>query len=65
MPGQFFLEIFSCVGSFRICDVLRSAFCDNFPSLVPAVGTEIDDPVCCFYHIEVMFDNHNGVSFVH
>lgn len=56
--------MFPCVRPLGLRDLLRSAFHDNTSTLASAFRTEVDDPVCCLYDMEVVFNHDDRVSKV-
>lgn len=51
-----------CVGGFGLNDLLRCALDNDFAAPLSAFGTEVDDEIGAFDHIEVVFDDDNGVT---
>ena len=45
-------------------DGFWGAGCDDVAAVFACVGAEVDDPVCAFDHVEVVFDDENGVAAV-
>ena len=50
------------VGAAGACDFFGGAGGDDAPAVFTAFGTEIDDVVGLFDHVEVVFDHQNCVS---
>ena len=46
-------------------DIRRVSFRDDKPALVSALGTEIDDIVCCFDDFQIVLDEDHGVPVIH
>jgi hypothetical protein len=46
------------------CDVLRSALDDNGSALGTTLRTHVHDPVRCFDHVRVVFDDDHRMAFV-
>lgn len=44
--------------------LLGRTFRDNLPALDPAFGAQIDDPVCGFDDVEIMFDDDDAVALL-
>ena len=47
-----------------LCNLLGRAFRHNLPAFDPAFGTQIDDPVCGFDDVEIMFDDDDAVTLL-
>src|SRR5262249_50480846 len=41
-------------------NLLRSTDADNVASGVAAFGTQVDNPIRCFHHVQIMFDDQNS-----
>ena len=50
---------------FVFCDVFRGAGGDDLAAFGAAAGAYVDDPVCGFNDVEVMFDDDNGIAGVY
>ena len=50
------------VGLFDFCDLFGGSRCDDLAAAGTALGAEVDDIVCGFYDVEVVFDDDNGVA---
>ena len=47
----------------RLCGYPRGgALCDNMPSELASFRTQVNHPISAFHHIQVMFDNDDGVT---
>jgi len=46
-------------------DLLRRSGRDDFTAAVTSFRSEIDDPICGFDHLHIMFDHHEGMSAVY
>ena len=60
-------ELFQVMSSnaFRVCsDLDRGAFCNDLPAALSAFRSKVNDPVCGFDHVEIVLDDHYGVSLV-
>ena len=53
------------VGGFALDDVFWSAFEDNVTAFVAAFGSEVDDVVSVLDDVEVVLDNHHGISAIY
>src|SRR5262245_28695195 len=62
--GKNLCESLSCIRFFGFCDLFRCARRHNASAIDAAIGSEIDNPVCCFYHVEMMLDNDYCVAEV-
>ena len=54
----------ACVGFFVFDELLRTAAADDRSAVVAAFGTEVDDIVGGFDHVEIMLDDENGVAVI-
>ena len=52
-------------GFFDLGNFLRRAFADYASAFVSALRPEVDNVVCLFDYMEVVFDDYDCVSFVH
>ena len=43
-------------------DLLRGSGGDDHAASVAAFGSEVDEPVGAFDHVEIVFDDHQGVA---
>src|SRR4051794_955316 len=49
---------------FILRDLLRRSFGNDFASSIAPLGPEVDDPVRCLDHIEVVLDYYYGIAMV-
>ena len=61
---KYFFDIDSCEGFPAFHDFFRGAGCNNGPSAVAALRSDVDNVICCLYDIEVVFDDDNGISAI-
>ncbi len=62
LHAQDFGEGFSGVGILAGGDVFGRAFRDDSPAAFPAFGTEIQNPVGGFNHVQIVFHHQDGVA---
>lgn len=55
----------ACVTGGVLCDRVGVSGCDEFTTACATFGSDIDDPVGCFDHIELMFDDDHGIAVVY
>jgi len=60
--SEFFPKELSGIGCVDLDDFLRSACGYDTSSFISAFGAEVDDPVCCFDDVGVVFDDDDSVS---
>ena len=61
---QYWFQILPGVGMFHGGDLFRDSAAHQPATLVTTLWAQVYDPVSCFDDIEVVFDNHNGISVV-
>ena len=57
-------EVVPGVAALDARDLFGRAFGDDTPTAVTALGAEVDQPVGCFDHVEVVLDDDHGVAVV-
>ena len=62
--GEHGFEVFAGVAGFYFYDFFGRALGDDGAAFVAAFGAEIDDPVCAFDDIEIVFDDDECVAVV-
>ena len=62
---QHLLQIFSGVGAFALCHLLRCSGSNNLTASISSLGSKVDDIVCCFDDIQIMLDDHHRIAGIH
>ena len=62
---QHLLQIFSGVGTFALCHLLRCSGRNNLTASISSLGSKVDDIVCCFDDIQIMLDDHHRIAGIH
>src|SRR5689334_5037073 len=57
-------QIFAGKTCLRLRDLLRRALSDDLSAAGSAFRSEVDDPVGGLNYIEIMFDDHDGITLV-
>ena len=56
------LQIPPSIGLRYLCNLLRSAFGDDSPSCIAALGSQVDHPVSPADHFEIVLDYQNAAA---
>ena len=59
---QIFPQIFSGIGLFHLCNFFRGTGCHNRSAAISAFRSHINDLVRSFDHIQIVFDDDNGIA---
>jgi len=62
VPVQDLLQILSSVRVLELSDRFGRARADKVPTAIAAFRTEVDDPVCRFDDLEIVFDYDDRAS---
>ena len=60
--SQISFHIFSRIGNRAFCYFFRSSFGNDGSPLITTFRADINDIICGFDHIQVMFNNYNRMS---
>lgn len=55
-------EIASCVGFRTFDDLFRSSFCNHSSAFVSSFRPHINNIICCFDHIQIVFNDNDCIS---
>src|SRR5690625_173168 len=58
LPGEFHLKECASITLLHSCNLFRRPFCDDLASPCTPFRPQVNDPVCCFDQIQIVF-NHN------
>ncbi len=64
MGGVVASEKFSCEGAGSFRDLGGAAFAHDATTIFAAFGAEVEDPVSVADHVEIVFDDDDGVAEV-
>ena len=62
---QFFLQIFRCIASFIFSYFFRCSGTNNLTALGSSFGSHINNMICHFNDIQVMFNHNYRISFIY